>query len=103
MSFKMINEDFICQNCGKEVSKHPSGSARNHCPFCLCSLHLDAVFPGDRASDCHGLMLPVATTYHKNKGDMIVHECQKCGKKIPNKIAPDDDFISLVRRLNEKL
>lgn len=63
----MINENFVCLNCGKEVSKHPEGSARNHCPFCLCSLHLDAVFPGDRASDCHGIMQPVGIDFRKNK------------------------------------
>ena len=102
MAFIMRNEDFVCQNCGKSVAKHPTGSARNHCSFCLCSLHLDAEFPGDRASDCGGIMRPIGTDYRKNKGDMIVHECEKCGKKILNKVAPDDDFISLVRKLNQR-
>lgn len=103
MSFIMKNESFVCQNCQKEVSPHPTGSARNHCPFCLCSLHLDENFPWDRASNCHWIMIPIGTTWHKNKGDMIIHKCEKCGKKIPNKIAPDDDFISLVRKLNSHL
>lgn len=102
MAFIMINENFICQNCGKEVLKHPEWSARNHCPFCLCSLHLDKDFPGDRASDCGGIMRPIATDYRKNKGNMIVHQCEKCWKIIPNKVAPDDDFISLVRKIAEK-
>lgn len=67
MAFIMKNEDFVCQYCGKQVEKHPTGSARNHCPFCLYSLHLDADFPGDRASDCHGLMRPVGIDFKKNK------------------------------------
>ncbi len=89
MAFIMRNESFACENCGKEVLKHPTGSARNHCPFCLHSKHLDKEFPWDRLSQCFGLMKPIAKD-HKKKGWMIVHECQKCGKKIPNILAGDD-------------
>jgi len=45
MAFKMINESFICENCNKTIEKHPEGSARNHCPFCLYSKHMDKDFP----------------------------------------------------------
>ncbi len=45
-------------------------------------------------------MRPVDMDYHKNKGDMIIHECVKCKKRIPNKIAPDDAFLDFVRKLN---
>jgi len=45
MWFKMINESFVCENCSKEILKHPEWSARNHCPFCLHSKHLDKDFP----------------------------------------------------------
>ncbi len=48
-------------------------------------------------------MRPIGTDYRKNKGDMIVHKCEKCGKQILNKVAPDDDFIRLVRRLNKHI
>ncbi|NUJ97887.1 RNHCP domain-containing protein [Candidatus Gracilibacteria bacterium] len=98
----MRNEEFICENCGKKVNKHPLGSARNHCPFCLFSKHLDDSFPGDRASLCKGIMLPSGIDYKKNKGYMIEHTCKKCGKKIINKLAPDDDFLSWVRERNGK-
>ena len=38
--FKMIDESFVCENCKKEVK--PLGyTARDHCPFCLYSKHLD--------------------------------------------------------------
>ena len=67
----MKNEDFTCDNCSKEITKHPSGSARNHCPFCLYSKHLDKDFPWDRLSECHSVMQPVWIDYKKNKGDMI--------------------------------
>ena len=36
---------FTCVHCGAEVL--PMGkSSRNHCPFCLWSLHVD-ILPGD--------------------------------------------------------
>lgn len=100
MAFIMRNEDFVCMNCNMQVLRHPGGSARNHCPYCLYSLHLDERFPGDRASSCGGKMRPIGVDYRKNKGDMIVHKCEKCGKKNVNKTAPDDDFIGLIRALN---
>ena len=55
--FTKNDAGFICRNCGREVP--PLGySSRNHCPFCLCSLHVD-VLPGDRAADCGGILDPV--------------------------------------------
>ena len=89
--FIMLNESFTCENCGKEISKHPSGSARNHCPHCLYSKHLDKDFPWDRLSECHGLMKPIWKDYHKNKSWMVINECLKCWKNISNKLAEDDN------------
>ena len=38
--FKVIDEGFICENCGRKVE--PLGySCRNHCPYCLYSKHVD--------------------------------------------------------------
>lgn len=59
MAFIMRNESFICEHCGFEVSPHPSGSARNHCPKCLYSKHVDEDSPGDRLATCYGLMEPI--------------------------------------------
>lgn len=97
----MRNESFVCHACGAEVSEHPSGSARNHCPKCLCSLHVDGDLPGDRASTCHGAMNPIGFEERKGKGMVVVHECQKCRKKIVNKLAPDDEYLPVMRRLGE--
>ena len=53
-------ESFTCKNCGRLVVPAGAGSDhRNHCPNCLCSLHVD-IEPGDRESDCGGIMEPVA-------------------------------------------
>lgn len=101
MWFKMLNEEFICENCKKEISKHPDGSARNHCPFCLYSKHLDKDFPWDRASDCGWLMEPVWIDNKKNKWWMIKHKCLKCSKEMLNKIAPDDNFLEFIEKINK--
>jgi hypothetical protein len=47
-------------------------------------------------------MFPSWLDYKKNKGYMIEHTCKKCWKKIINKLAPDDDFLSWVRGRNNK-
>ena len=103
MSFRMLNESFVCWNCGKEILPHPEGSARNHCPICLYSKHVDDNSPGDRLSTCYGMMIPVWIDHKKNKGDMILHACQKCGKEILNKVAPDDDFLGFIRQRNKHM
>ncbi|NRH20926.1 RNHCP domain-containing protein [Candidatus Gracilibacteria bacterium] len=103
MSFIMRNETFTCEHCGAGVTLHPTGSARNHCPACLYSKHVDDTSPGDRLATCHGLMAPIGIDYKKNKGDMIRHKCTKCQKEMLNIVAPDDNFIGFVRRLNQKI
>lgn len=103
MWFKMINDDFICENCHQKISKHPKWSARNHCPFCLYSKHLDDIFPWDRKSKCEWLMIPTDIDYKKNKWYMIKHKCLKCSKEILNKIAPDDNFLDFINLRNKKI
>ncbi len=101
MSFIMINESFQCENCWQIIKKHPEWSARNHCPFCLFSKHLDKDFPWDRFSECKGIMTPVWIDYKKNKWWMIKHKCSRCWKEIWNKIAPDDNYIEFVEKMNK--
>ncbi len=92
--FTKNDSGFICANCGKHVEPL-SYTSRNHCPFCLYSLHLD-VNPGDRQSDCGGLMEPVSALPDSKNGFIIIHRCTKCGKLMRNKAAygakvqPDD-------------
>lgn len=46
-------DSFPCRVCGRLVTPEGAGSShRNHCPNCLCSLHVD-ITPGDRAADCY--------------------------------------------------
>lgn len=88
------NEGFTCANpkCGKKVGKHEAGSCRNHCPYCLYSLHVDLAVPGDRASECEGLMVAIAMEANKKKGVRVKHLCQSCGHMAWNRMAPDDNW-----------
>lgn len=95
--FSKNDAGFICENCGKKVE--PLGyTSRNHCPFCLCSLHVD-VNPGDRANPCHGILRPVQVVPDAKRGYIIVHRCEKCGEIVRNKAAheasiqPDDNDL----------
>ena len=73
--FNMIDESFICENCGKEVTRL-GYTARDHCPFCLYSKHLD-INPGDRENTCKGLMRPIGIEKFKNSYK-IIYSCDKC-------------------------
>jgi len=90
VSRKTENTGFICAHCGAEVKPLTNGSYRNHCPYCLYSLHVDHL-PGDRADGCHGLMEPVRVIHHSKKGWQIVHRCLKCGAERVNRIAENTD------------
>ncbi len=85
-------EDFTCDNCGETVT---GNGYTNHCPQCLFSKHVDNN-PGDRASECCGLMVPKEIQV---KGDTytITHQCKKCGHTKPNKVSPEDDFKEVVK------
>ena len=99
--WKAADGAFRCANCGLMV--FPTGDMgtvhRNHCPFCLHSLHVDTS-PGNRASTCHARMKPVALTCKRRKLDkygrerhgdiMLVHFCAGCGAISVNRIAGDD-------------
>ena len=92
--FTKNDSGFTCANCGATVL--PLGyTSRNHCPFCLCSLHVD-INPGDRANTCGGILRPIRTEPDAKRGYVITHKCDKCGKLSRNKTAheakiqPDD-------------
>jgi len=91
------NEGFKCDNCKRVVGPHTGGSCRNHCPFCLHSLHVDLEIPGDRENECRSLMTPVGIQNNKKKGTRIIHVCRACGDKSYNRIAPDDDWELICR------
>ena len=63
-------ESFTCKVCGRLVTPEGAGSShRNHCPYCLSSLHVD-IEPGDR--------------------------CRRCGELSSNRVAGDDNPVKLM-------
>ena len=92
VNFTVINEGFQCGKCGAKVPPQ-KGSCRNHCTACLYSQHVDAAFPGDRASSCLALMKPIGVTQSGKKGYILLHECTKCGVITRNKMADDDNMV----------
>lgn len=95
--FKMIDEKFVCLSCGREVEPL-NYSARDHCPYCLKSLHVDNN-PGDRQNLCHGLLIPISLDKYKDTYK-IVYMCNKCGQIKRNIIARDDDFDKIIEISN---
>lgn len=91
--FNMIDEEFICEKCGKKVNKL-NYTARDHCPFCLYSKHVD-INPGDRMNTCGGLLKPIDIEKFKDKYK-IVYVCEKCGGLHRNISATDDDIDKII-------
>ena len=91
--FKMVDEEFNCINCGKLV-KRLGYTARDHCPYCLVSLHVD-INPGDRNNKCHGLLIPIDIEKYKDTYK-IIYKCDKCGELHKNIMAKDDDMEKII-------
>lgn len=91
--FNMIDEEFICENCGNKVEKL-NYTARDHCPHCLWSKHVD-INPGDRANNCRGLLMPTDIEKFKNTYK-IIYKCQKCGQLHKNITAVDDNVNRII-------
>ncbi|MFW5744332.1 MAG: RNHCP domain-containing protein [Spirochaetota bacterium] len=93
---------FTCAHCGRLVPEQsPGTSQRNHCPFCLWSVHVD-IRPGDRASLCRAPMEPIALWASEGDELRILHRCTGCGVIKPNRVAGDDSeeaIDALVARL----
>ena len=92
--FNMIDEEFICENCLKKVEKL-NYTARDHCPYCLYSKHVD-INPGDRNNDCMGLLEPISIEKYKNTYK-IIYKCLKCHQYHKNIMANDDDFNIIIQ------
>ena len=89
----MIDEEFICENCGKKIKKL-GYSARDHCNYCLYSKHVD-ILPGDRNNQCKGLLKPIGIEKFKDTYK-IIYECQKCKQIHKNIMAIDDDYDLII-------
>jgi hypothetical protein len=93
---KCKEKQFVCVYCGRAVSsEEPGTSHRNHCPWCLRSVHLDDQ-AGDRASSCGSIMEPIAISVRRGKEWVIIHRCTVFGALKENRIAGDDNELALL-------
>ena len=91
--FNMLDEAFNCEYCHKPVEPLKY-TARDHCPYCLYSKHVD-INPGDRSNQCKGLLVPISIEKHKNTYK-IIYKCSKCGQIHKNIIAKDDNMDKII-------
>ena len=91
--FTVIDEEFICENCGKNVPKL-GYSCRNHCPYCLYSKHVD-INPGDRMNTWKGLLKPIGIEKFKDTYK-ILYKCEKCHEYHKNIMATDDNYDLII-------
>ena len=103
---KVLKGNCKCLACGREFNlKHPDRLHRDHCPYCLCSAHVDSKRAGSRDAMCffpEGSRIPsILEPIGKNnvKGfTNIVYRCRKCGS-VANNIAASDDNRELIDQL----
>ena len=91
--FNMIDENFICENCKKPVTKL-NYTARDHCNFCLYSKHVD-IMPGDRQNPCKGSLEPIGIEKFRDTYK-IVYRCKKCNEIHKNIMATDDNLDLII-------
>ena len=92
-NFTMRDEEFICENCGEQVL--PLGyTARDHCPHCLYSKHVD-IMPGDRQNPCKGLLKPIGIEKFKDTYK-ILYKCNSCNEPHKNIMAKDDNMELII-------
>ena len=98
--FQMIDEGFVCQVCKMKVEPLKY-TARDHCPNCLCSIHIDDN-PGDRLCKCFGVLKPIGIEKGKKDDLKSVYRCNKCGKIKKNKMAKDDNFDLVLKIMSKE-
>jgi Zn finger protein HypA/HybF involved in hydrogenase expression len=97
-NFTMRDEEFICENCGQLVN--PLGyTARDHCPHCLYSKHVD-IMPGDRQNPCKGLLKPIGIEKFKDTYK-ILYKCESCNELHKNIMANDDNMDLIIELSKE--
>lgn len=97
--FNMKDESFVCENC-KNLVKKLEYSARDHCPICLYSKHID-INPGDRLNTCMGLLKPIGIEKYRDTYK-IIYKCLKCGE-IHKNIMANDDNMDLIIELSRQI
>jgi hypothetical protein len=89
-------EDFVCENCGQRVV---GDGYTDHCPKCLWGKHVDREIPGDRASECRGMMEPIKSSFEKGEFK-ILYQCSGCNHNFWVRCDKNDDRERLMALVN---
>ncbi|MBI2465259.1 RNHCP domain-containing protein [Candidatus Shapirobacteria bacterium] len=93
-NFIRKKEDFVCEHCGELVV---GDGYTDHCPKCLWAKHVDRLIPGDRESDCKGMMEPIGTKFKiQNSKFKINYRCNRCGHEFGVREGKGDDREKLM-------
>lgn len=104
---KRLKGTISCSNCSREFNLEMQGKThRDHCPHCLCSVHIDSK-PGNREVWCgegtpctsnfiHATLRPIGKS--STQPIYILYRCEKCGKLKTN-VSAYDDNIDLINAL----
>lgn len=90
---KKVVENFVCEKCGARII---GDGYTDHCPNCLWGKHVDYETPGDRVSDCKGLMEPIRTSFEKGKF-RIWYKCTQCSHRFWVREGKNDNRELLVK------
>ena len=92
-NFTMRDENFTCENCKNDVFQL-GYTARDHCPHCLYSKHVD-ILPGDRMNNCQGLLKPIGIEKFKDTYK-VIYKCNRCNQLHKNIMAKDDNIDKII-------
>ena len=92
-NFIRKKEDFVCEKCGLKVA---GDGYTDHCPNCFWGKHVDEKIPGDRKSECKGLMRPMRAIYGKGRFK-IFYECEDCDHEFRVREGKTDDRNKLLK------
>jgi DNA-directed RNA polymerase subunit RPC12/RpoP len=97
-NFIRKKEDFECEHCGEKVM---GDGYTDHCPKCLWGKHVDLEIPGDRASECRGMMEPIEVKFQiSNFKFQIKYKCLRCNHTFEVGSAKGDNrelLVSMVK------
>ena len=83
------NEAFQCVYCCRYVPLYRS-KIRDHCPFCLRSIHVDNT-PGDRAANCGFVLQP--TGFFMQADELYIeYQCTGCEHRYRVRSHPEDQI-----------
>ncbi|MDO8570668.1 MAG: RNHCP domain-containing protein [Candidatus Daviesbacteria bacterium] len=83
----------MCEVCGMFVI---GNGYTDHCSNCLYGKHVDDQTPGDRSSDCCGLLKPIGIRSKHGKYQ-IQYSCAKCSKISYCKTVDNDNFDEILK------